>query len=52
MYIDAGTGSMMLQILAAGFFTVLLFYKNIRARFKKVSLQTAKNKETSGEEHG
>ncbi len=52
MYIDAGTGSMMLQILAAGFFTMLLFFKNIRARFKKAPCQqTVKNKETGGEEH-
>ena len=54
MYIDAGTGSMMLQILAAGFFTTLLFFKNIRAHFKKapVSQQDVKNKETCSEEHG
>ena len=53
MYIDAGTGSMMLQILAAGFFTTLLFFKNIRARFKKapVCQQTVKDKGTDGEEH-
>ena len=35
MYIDAGTGSMMLQVIAAGFFTVVIFFKNIRAYFKK-----------------
>ena len=29
MYIDAGTGSMMLQVMAAGFFTVLVFFRQI-----------------------
>lgn len=36
MYIDAGTGSMMLQVIAAGFFTVIIFFKNIRAYFKQL----------------
>ena len=35
MYIDAGTGSIMLQIIAAGFFTALVFFKRIKSFFKK-----------------
>ena len=35
MYIDAGTGSMMLQVIVAGFFTVILFFKNIQACIKR-----------------
>ena len=35
MYIDAGTGSMMIQIVAGSLFTVLLFFKGIRERFRR-----------------
>jgi len=31
MYIDAGTGSMLLQATAAGFFTFLVFFRQIAA---------------------
>ena len=29
MYIDAGTGSMLLQVIAASFFATLIFFKSI-----------------------
>lgn len=29
MYIDSGTGSLILQIIAASFFTMVLFFRNI-----------------------
>ncbi len=39
MYIDAGTGSMLIQVAAAGVFTTLVFCRQIaawcRIRFKK-----------------
>ena len=31
MYIDAGTGSMIIQAAAAGFFTILIFFRQIAA---------------------
>ena len=31
MYIDAGTGSMIIQMTAAGVFTVLIFFRQIAA---------------------
>ena len=34
MYIDAGTGSMLLQVIAATFFTLLLFFRNIFSMVK------------------
>ncbi|MBR4674446.1 MAG: hypothetical protein IKP00_08275 [Victivallales bacterium] len=34
MYIDAGTGSMLLQVIAATFFTVLFFFRNILSLVK------------------
>ena len=34
MYIDAGTGSMLLQAAAAGFFTFLVFFRQITAWIK------------------
>ncbi len=43
MYIDAGTGSMLLQA-AAGFFTFLVFFRQITAWFK--AQFTAKEKNT------
>ena len=35
MYIDAGTGSMLLQAAAAGFFTFLVFFRQIAAWCKE-----------------
>ena len=35
MYIDAGTGSMMIQVIAGSIFTILLFFKSIMAFFRK-----------------
>lgn len=37
MYIDAGTGSMLLQVLAATFFTSVFFFKNFLRFFSKKS---------------
>ncbi len=37
MYIDAGTGSMMIQIIAGSLFTIVLFFKSIRERFRRTS---------------
>jgi hypothetical protein len=45
MYIDAGTGSIMLQIIAAGFFTAFVFFKKIKSFFKKSPVIFARNEE-------
>jgi len=34
MYIDAGTGSMLIQAAAAGVFTCLVFFRQITAWFR------------------
>ena len=47
MYIDAGTGSMLLQAAAAGFFTFLVFFRQITAWVKAQFTQ----KEKSNHEH-
>ena len=36
MYIDAGTGSMLLQVIAACFFTIVIFFKGILAFFRRL----------------
>lgn len=45
MYIDAGTGSIMLQIIAAGFFTAFVFFKKIKSLFKKSPATLSRNEE-------
>ena len=36
MYIDAGTGSMLLQVIAACFFTTVVFFKSILGFFRRL----------------
>lgn len=36
MYIDAGTGSMLLQIAAALFFSVVIFFRQILSAIRKI----------------
>lgn len=43
MYIDAGTGSMLLQAAAAGFFTFLVFFRQIAAWCKEQFIRKEKN---------
>ncbi len=43
MYIDAGTGSILLQIIAAGFFTTLVFFKRIKSFFRKAPIASSQS---------
>lgn len=54
MYIDAGTGSLMLQAVAASVFAMVVFFKNIRSYFsRKASNVTLKNEGVEdGDERG
>ena len=51
MYIDAGTGSMMLQVIAAGFFAAIIFFKNIRTHLKKLMLKSHIARENLEKQH-
>jgi len=43
-YIDPGTGSFILQMLLAGFFTLMFMLKKVRARIKKFVVGLFKGK--------
>ena len=43
MYIDAGTGSMLVQALAAAFFTFIIFFKQIINAVKRLFSRKGKN---------
>ena len=51
MYIDAGTGSMMLQVIAAGFFTAIVFFKNIRTYLKNLMSKSHVARENLEKQH-
>tara|TARA_B100001057_G_C22825862_1_gene941392 strand:+ start:676 stop:825 length:150 start_codon:yes stop_codon:yes gene_type:complete len=36
LYIDPGTGMVIIQLLVAGFASLLVFFKNVREKIKKL----------------
>ena len=49
MYIDAGTGSMIIQVAAAGVFTVLIFFRQIAAWCKNQFCGKKKSNDSSAD---
>jgi hypothetical protein len=50
-YIDPGTGGVLLQVLAAGFFTLIIFFRTIREQIAQFFRRLLPRRKTSRRDH-